>query len=58
MGGYILSDFSRDITGEVRSPLVNKYMKKWLGHAVIACPFEAHTAIDFTGPPGSTSGLF
>lgn len=59
MGEFILADFSRDSkTGEMINPLINKYMHKWLGNAIVACPFEAHTAIDFTGPPGSTSGLF
>lgn len=32
--------------------------KPWLGHVVIAGPFEAHVALDFTGPPGSVSGIY
>jgi hypothetical protein len=58
MGEFILKDFRRDITGMVKSETLRTLMFKWLGHAVIACPFEAHTIIDFTGPPGSCSGLF
>jgi len=57
-GYYIFRDFSRDFTGAIKNALYNKYYRKWLGHAVFACPLEAHTAIDFTGPPGSCSSLF
>ncbi len=58
MGKFILSDFSRKaLTGEAFSGVQEK-TKEWLGHAVVAPPFEAHTVIDFTGPPGSVSGLY
>jgi hypothetical protein len=58
MGKFILGDFSRKaLTGESVSG-VHEKTRDWLGHAVVAPPFEAHTLIDFTGPPGSVSGVY
>ena len=30
---------------------------KWLGHAMAIAPFEAHTSINITTPPGMTTGI-
>jgi len=60
MGKFLLGDFTRKpLTGEPARP-DNKleHPTKYLGHAVVAPPFEAHTVIDFTGPPGAVSGLY
>jgi hypothetical protein len=58
MGKFILGNFDRkSLTGESVSG-VHEETKNWLGHAVVAPPFEAHTALDFTGPPGSVSGIY
>lgn len=58
MGTFILGDFSRKpLTGEVKNTKVLNLIKS-IGHVVVGAPFEARTAIDFTGPPGSVSGVY
>ncbi len=60
MGEFILGNFARKaLTGEPARP-GNKTVipKEWLGHCLVAAPLEAHTLIDFTGQPGSTSGVY
>lgn len=61
-GTWILGDISRHPT---RGDILNKDLNemcgptgKWLGHVIAAGPFEAHVVLDFTGPPGSVSGLY
>ena len=55
---FILDDFSRDkINGKPKGDVFN-YSLKWLGHALVMMPFEQHTVIDFTGPPGCCSSLY
>ena len=59
MGQFILSDMSRKALTGVPGPS-NKLPAptKWLGHCVVAAPFEAHTSLNFTGTPGSVSGIY
>lgn len=59
---WILGDLSRH---PLRGDLNNADLFKlsgpngdWLGHMIAAGPFEAHVALDFTGPPGSVSGIY
>jgi hypothetical protein len=60
MGEFVLGSFARkDLTGEPLKPEnKNVLPKEWLGHCLVAAPLEAHTVIDFTGPPGSVSGIY
>ncbi len=57
---FILKDFSRNpIDGVLKNEkLRNVNVSKWLGHCLAVTPFEAHTVLDFTGAPGSVSGLY
>jgi hypothetical protein len=58
---YLLDDsiFERvPTTGLLKDEEMRARILKWPGHAICACPFEAHTAIDYTGQPGSTTGLY
>ncbi len=62
-GKWILDDLSRSsLRGDMQNEdLVKKFIappRPWLGHAVVAGPFEAHVALDFTGPPGSVTGIY
>ncbi|MBI4174049.1 MAG: hypothetical protein HY517_00250 [Candidatus Aenigmarchaeota archaeon] len=61
-GIWILEDLSRHpLRGDVlNKDLDNKSGPKgeWLGHVIAAGPFEAHVQLDFTGPPGSVSGIY
>ncbi len=54
-GKFCLGNFERDDEGAPRHLL---HPKKWIGHAVVAAPFEAHTKIDFTSPLGGSSGIY
>ena len=61
-GAWILGDLSRH---PLRGDILNKPLNKmcgpkglWLGHVIAAGPFEAHVRLDFTGPPGSVSGIY
>ncbi len=59
MGNFLLGNFERvALTGEPGPGNIVGKPEKWLGHMVVAPPFEAHTALDFVGPPGSVSGLY
>ncbi|MEM7819756.1 MAG: hypothetical protein QXD48_02925 [Candidatus Aenigmatarchaeota archaeon] len=60
-GVYILDDSSFErhpFTGVLKNKIMARLAFEWPGRAICACPFEAHTAIDFTGQPGSCSGLY
>lgn len=59
---WILGNLSRH---PLRGDILNKSLNKmcgpkglWLGHVVAAGPFESHVRLDFTGPPGSVSGIY
>lgn len=60
---YILADenFVKDpVTGDVRGKGA-KFSgpdSPWLGRALMASPFESHMTLDFTGPPGASSGIY
>ncbi|MBS3051342.1 MAG: hypothetical protein J4400_04280 [Candidatus Aenigmarchaeota archaeon] len=61
-GEWILGDLSRH---PLKGDILNKSLGKmcgpkglWLGHVLAAGPFEAHVKLDFTGPPGSVSGIY
>ncbi|MFC2143636.1 hypothetical protein ACFLQN_04530 [Candidatus Aenigmatarchaeota archaeon] len=54
-GHFILGDFSRAPDGR---PRFLPHPEKWLGHAIVAAPFEGNTKIDFTSPLGGSSGLY
>ena len=62
MGKYIMESFEKDpLGGEIKSKDLNDKCGpggEWLGNVLIASPFEARVNIDFTGPPGSTSGVY
>lgn len=59
MGKFILSDFTKDgNTGAIKNADLGKNALKWIGHALVLSPFEAHVALDYTGTPGSASGIF
>ena len=51
-----MGDFQRDPSSG--APRFLPHPKEWLGHAVLAAPFEAHTVIDYTSPLGGTSGIY
>lgn len=54
--GYILGDFSRNkVTGETK---VNFRKELPLDRAWCLTPFEGHVRINFTGPIGSSSGIY
>ncbi len=61
-GKWILEDLSRhpptrgDMPGVIAQRTVSG--RPWLGHVIIAGPYEARQAIDFTGPPGSVAGIY
>ena len=61
-GKWILEDISRHpLKGDILDRDIGKMMGpkgKWLGHVIAAGPFEAHQQLDFTGPPGSVSGMY
>jgi len=60
-GRYLLADSVFDrigTTGMLKDSEMQGLALKWPGHAICATPFEAHTAIDYTGQPGSTTGLY
>ena len=60
-GKWLLYDLSRhplrgDMPGDIAKLTISG--KPWIGHVVVAGPFEARQRIDFTGPPGSVSGIY
>jgi len=59
---YLLEDFSRfPATGVLKNERLRELSgpdSPWLGHALMAAPFEAHVRIDFTGPLGAATGLY
>lgn len=60
---WILEDLSRQpLRGSIKNEDVAEKLARanapWLGHAVVAGPFEAHVALDFTGSPGAVSGVY
>lgn len=59
---YVLRDdvFERyPLDGIAKDQTVFKLFKNdWIGRAIMGMPFEAHKQIDFTGPPGSVSGIY
>ncbi len=59
---WILGDLSRHpLLGDLNNKELFKLSGPngdWLGHMIAAGPFEAHVALDFTGPPGSVSGIY
>ena len=60
---WILENLNRNaLKGDIlNSDLVERMSRagaKWLGHAIAAGPFEAHISLDFTGSPGSVSGIY
>jgi hypothetical protein len=60
-GVYLLEDgiFERNLTtGMLKSSLMAGLATKWPGNAICATPFEAHVSLDYTGQPGSTTGLY
>ncbi len=58
MGEWILDNLTRHpLKGDPYGPIGGQ-MKKWLGHAVIAMPFEGHVALNYTGPIGSVMGIY
>ena len=58
-GVWILKDLSRHpLRGSLKNDELNKKMFKWMGHMVVGAPFEGRISLDFTGPPGSVSGIY
>src|SRR3989344_4761980 len=60
-GKWLLKDLSRNkLRGDMPKDIADLTIagRPWLGHVVVAGPFEARQAIDFTGPPGSVSGIY
>src|SRR3989338_1939499 len=59
---WILDDLSRHpLKGDVLNKPLDRMSGpkgEWLGHMLAAGPFEAHVQLDFTGPPGSVSGIY
>ncbi|MBI3190358.1 hypothetical protein HYZ41_01495 [archaeon] len=59
---YIMDNFEKDpLGGELKNkPLSDKCGPggEWLGHVLVASPFEARVNLDFTGPVGSTTGVY
>ncbi len=56
---YILDDLSRNDDKQfANKALRDKYKKDWQGHAECAKPENQDRLINFTGPLGSTSGIF
>ncbi len=60
-GKWLLDDLSRqklrgDMPGDIAK--LTTAGKPWIGHVVVAGPYEARQAIDFTGPPGSVAGIY
>ncbi len=62
MGEYILKDLSRHpLRGDPNNQELLKHSgtgNPWLGHVLIAPPFESHMQLNLTGPPGSILGLY
>ena len=60
-GKWLLKDLSRNkLRGDMPKDIADLTIagRPWLGHVVVAGPFEARQAIDFTGPPGSVAGIY
>ncbi len=62
-GKYVLADenFVKDpVSGDVKGigAVFSGPKNPWLGHALIASPYESHMTLDFTGPPGASSGIY
>ena len=60
---FVLEDFERDIlTGEIRNEVLQKMAtmprSRTLGRWVVGLPFEAHTRVNLTGPPGAVMGTY
>ncbi|MCX6815792.1 MAG: hypothetical protein NT120_02990 [Candidatus Aenigmarchaeota archaeon] len=58
---YLLEDFSRNPDGSLKDKVLGYYtgpFSPWLGHALMAGPFEAHVNLDYTGPPGVSTGIY
>lgn len=61
MGKFVLSSFDRDFpSGRMKNDKVRNapFERSWLGRVMLAAPFETYQLIDFTGPPGSSMGLY
>ncbi len=56
---FILGDFTKDTTtGALKNKDLFDSGLKWLGHALVLSPFEAHVSLDYTGAPGASSGIY
>jgi hypothetical protein len=56
---WLLGDLSRGPgSDDFKNGRLNEWSRSVLGHAVCLGPKEAHMKLDFTGPPGASSGIY